>query len=132
VTYSTHPDHLTPQARRVLHAIWRLSDEAGRPPTLRELGAAVGLRSVSTVHSHVVTLSRLGYVRSYPDTARGCYLTASGMVALGQEDSLREAVARLQDAARLFRALDAERIDHPYAWAVEALRDIAESLEVPA
>ena len=45
---------------------------------------------------------------------------------------MEDAVAHLLEASRSIAALDAERIDHPYAWAVEALRDIAEQLEVPA
>jgi len=46
--------------------------------------------------------------------------------------ALRDAVAHLQEASRSFAALDAESSDHHYAWAVAALRDIAEQLEVPA
>ena len=42
---------------------------AGYPPSVREIGEAVGLTSPSTVHSHLNTLTRLGYLRRDPDQA---------------------------------------------------------------
>lgn len=35
----------------------------GYPPSVREIGSAVGLRSPSTVHTHLKTLKELGYIR---------------------------------------------------------------------
>ena len=43
----------------------------GYPPSVREIGEAVGLTSPSTVHSHLNTLQRLGYLRRDPDKAAG-------------------------------------------------------------
>lgn len=34
----------------------------GVPPTVREICAATGLKSTSTVHAHLKTLERLGYI----------------------------------------------------------------------
>ncbi|MSX92815.1 MAG: transcriptional repressor LexA, partial [Actinobacteria bacterium] len=40
------------------------------PPSVREIGEAVGLTSPSTVHSHLATLQRLGYLKRDPTKPR--------------------------------------------------------------
>ena len=129
---SLGPKRLTPALRRILEAVWRLSEEHGRPPSIVDIRDHVGLSSTATVHHHLCTLSRLGLVHDPPGAIRGRYVTPAGRAALGLEVALRDAVAHLQEASRSFAALDAESSDHHYAWAVAALRDIAEQLEVPA
>jgi repressor LexA len=42
----------------------------GYPPSVREIGEAVGLTSTSTVHAHLGTLQRLGYLRRDPSKPR--------------------------------------------------------------
>ncbi len=54
---------LTERQSDVLTFIERTVGERGYPPSVREIGAAVGLTSPSTVHSHLETLQRLGYLR---------------------------------------------------------------------
>jgi repressor LexA len=44
--------------------------ERGYPPSVREIGEAVGLTSPSTVHNHLNTLERLGYLRRDPTKPR--------------------------------------------------------------
>ncbi|MFN3254840.1 MAG: transcriptional repressor LexA [Ilumatobacter sp.] len=44
--------------------------DRGFPPSVREIGEAVGLTSPSTVHSHLNTLQRLGYLRRDPTKPR--------------------------------------------------------------
>ncbi len=44
--------------------------ERGYPPSVREIGEAVGLTSPSTVHSHLATLERLGCLRRDPTKPR--------------------------------------------------------------
>lgn len=44
--------------------------DRGFPPSVREIGDAVGLTSPSTVHSHLATLQRLGYLRRDPTKPR--------------------------------------------------------------
>jgi DNA-binding MarR family transcriptional regulator len=54
---------LSPGARDVLIEVWR-RDDAGEPfPTVRELCAALGVRSTSTVHAHLSRLERDGLVQ---------------------------------------------------------------------
>lgn len=42
----------------------------GYPPTVREIGEKVGLKSTSSVHSHLSTLERNGYIRRDPTKPR--------------------------------------------------------------
>jgi repressor LexA len=50
-------------------------DRHGYPPTVREIGAAVGLASPSTVHAHLANLERAGYLRRDPTKPRALELT---------------------------------------------------------
>lgn len=53
---------LTERQREILEYIDEQQRAHGYPPSVREIGAAVGLTSPSTVHSHLATLQRLGYL----------------------------------------------------------------------
>lgn len=50
---------------RVLDAIIVLQERTGFMPTVRELGAHLGMSSPSTVHRHLVALERAGYIESH-------------------------------------------------------------------
>lgn len=54
-------DHLTKSQQKVYDFL-RKEAPRGVPPTVREICAATGLRSTSTVHAHLKTLERLGYI----------------------------------------------------------------------
>lgn len=54
---------ITTRQREILNYIEVAMRDRGYPPSVREIGEAVGLTSPSTVHSHLSTLSRLGYLR---------------------------------------------------------------------
>src|SRR6058998_572913 len=47
----------------------------GYPPTVREIGEAVGLASPSTVHAHLANLERAGLLRRDPTKPRALELT---------------------------------------------------------
>lgn len=65
------PDHvLTDRQRQILDCIDAAMRERGYPPSVREIGESVGLGSPSTVHSHLSTLQRLGYLRRDPSKPR--------------------------------------------------------------
>jgi repressor LexA len=49
-------------------------DRHGYPPTVREIGAAVGLASPSTVHAHLANLERAGLLRRDPTKPRALEL----------------------------------------------------------
>jgi repressor LexA len=61
---------LTPRQREILEFIEAQSRERGYPPSVREIGEAVGLTSPSTVHSHLNSLSRMGFLRRDPSKPR--------------------------------------------------------------
>jgi repressor LexA len=61
---------LTGKRREILDFISAQIRERGYPPTVREVGEAVGLTSSSTVHAHLKTLQRQGYLRRDPTKPR--------------------------------------------------------------
>ena len=61
---------LTARQQQILETIDRSMRERGYPPSVREIGSAVGLTSPSTVHTHLATLQRLGYLRRDPTKPR--------------------------------------------------------------
>ena len=64
-------DHvLTARQRQILDCIDTAMRDRGYPPSVREIGESVGLGSPSTVHSHLSTLQRLGYLRRDPSKPR--------------------------------------------------------------
>jgi repressor LexA len=63
-------DRLTPRQRRVLETIRDSVERRGYPPTMREIGEAVGLASPSSVKHQLTTLERKGYLRRDPNRPR--------------------------------------------------------------
>jgi repressor LexA len=63
-------DDLTARQRRILDFIRSATRERGYPPTVREIGEAVGLTSSSSVHSQLENLERKGYLRKDPTKPR--------------------------------------------------------------
>jgi repressor LexA len=63
-------DDLTARQRRILEYIRTATRERGYPPTVREIGEAVGLTSSSSVHSQLENLERRGYLRKDPTKPR--------------------------------------------------------------
>jgi repressor LexA len=61
---------LTDRQRQILEIIDQSMRDRGYPPSVREIGQAVGLTSPSTVHSHLNTLSKLGFLRRDPTKPR--------------------------------------------------------------
>ena len=53
-------------------------DRRGYPPTVREIGSAVGLASPSTVHAHLANLERAGLLRRDPTKPRALELLGAG------------------------------------------------------
>jgi len=62
--------NLTERQRGILNFIESETRDRGYPPSVREIGEAVGLTSTSTVHAHLATLQRLGYLRRDPTKPR--------------------------------------------------------------
>jgi repressor LexA len=67
---TVNDEALTDRQREILDFIVKQQAERGYPPSVREIGEAVGLTSPSTVHSHLATLQRRGYLRRDPTKPR--------------------------------------------------------------
>ncbi len=61
---------LTPRQRRVLEVIRAAVESRGYPPSMREIGEAVGLTSSSSVSHQLATLERKGFLRRDPHRPR--------------------------------------------------------------
>ena len=61
---------LTPRQREILNVISQSMQDRGYPPSVREIGEAVGLNSPSTVHNHLNTLQKMGFLRRDPTKPR--------------------------------------------------------------
>jgi len=61
---------LTKRQQEIFEFIKRYSAEHGYPPTVRDIGQAIGLTSSSTVHAHLANLERLGVLRRDPTKPR--------------------------------------------------------------
>jgi repressor LexA len=61
---------LTPRQRRVLDVIRDSVENRGYPPSMREIGEAVGLTSTSSVAHQLTALERKGYLRRDPNRPR--------------------------------------------------------------
>ncbi len=65
---------LTKRQKEIFDFIRRYADKTGYPPTVREIGKAVGLHSSSTVHAHLANLEKIGLLRRDPAKPRAIEL----------------------------------------------------------
>ncbi|HEV3129969.1 MAG TPA: transcriptional repressor LexA [Solirubrobacteraceae bacterium] len=73
---------LTKRQQEIFDFIKRYSAKYGYPPTVRDIGKAVGLASSSTVHAHLANLEKIGLLRRDPSKPRAIELldrAAAGM-----------------------------------------------------
>lgn len=62
--------NLTKRQQEIFDFIKRYGGEHGYPPTVRDIGKAIGLTSSSTVHAHLANLEKLGMLRRDPTKPR--------------------------------------------------------------
>jgi repressor LexA len=65
---------LTTRQQEIWQFLAAYVDERGYPPTVREIGDAVGLASPSTVHAHLANLERAGLLKRDPTKPRAIEL----------------------------------------------------------
>src|SRR5204863_8616896 len=65
---------LTKRQKEIFDYIRRYASKYGYPPTVREIGKAVGLHSASTVHAHLANLEKIGLLRRDPSKPRAIEL----------------------------------------------------------
>ena len=66
---------LSKRQQNILQFTRGYMDEHGRPPTIREIGKAVGINSTSVVNYNLGKLEEKGYLDRDPDVSRGLRLT---------------------------------------------------------
>jgi len=70
---------LTRRQQEIFDFIRRYSAKYGYPPTVRDIGKAVGLASSSTVHAHLANLEKIGLLRRDPSKPRAIELLERGV-----------------------------------------------------
>ncbi len=84
---------LTKRQQEIFDFIKRYSQDFGYPPTVRDIGKAVGLASSSTVHAHLANLEKLGLLRRDPTKPRAIELLDRVGREMGQAvDNVRQLV----------------------------------------
>jgi len=81
---------LTKRQQEIFDYIKRYSNDVGYPPTVRDIGKAVGLASSSTVHAHLANLEKLGLLRRDPTKPRAIELL--DRVGQAVSDNVRQLV----------------------------------------
>jgi repressor LexA len=66
--------NLTKRQQEIFDFIKRYSAKHGYPPTVRDIGKAIGLTSSSTVHAHLANLEKVGLLRRDPSKPRAIEL----------------------------------------------------------
>src|SRR5919106_132309 len=99
---------LTKRQKEIFDYIRKYASKHGYPPTVREIGKAVGLHSSSTVHAHLSNLEKSGLLRRDPTKPRAIELLVDkakrvvqpGVPLLGDEATVKR-FYREKDRIRL-------------------------------
>jgi repressor LexA len=84
---------LTKRQQEIFDFIKSYSAKFGYPPTVRDIGKAVGLASSSTVHAHLANLEKLGLLRRDPSKPRAIeLLDRAGSAVQDAVDNVRQLV----------------------------------------
>jgi len=108
------PDPLTQRQRAILEMVHGDVDEHGYPPSVREIGDAVGLRSPSSVHGQLEALERKGYLRRDPTKPRALELGRDPITDLDLPRSPARHVPLVGEIAAGGPILAEERVEAVY------------------
>ena len=73
------PNELSKREKDILKCIERQIELVGYPPSVREIGKIVGLRSTATVHGYLAGLERKGYIKKESQKGRTLRLLKGGV-----------------------------------------------------
>src|SRR5262249_39490854 len=76
-------EELTGRQREILHFIVRQTEERGFPPTIREIGEEMDIRSTNGVNDHLKALERKGYLLRGEQQSRALVPTKRARLVLG-------------------------------------------------
>jgi repressor LexA len=80
-------ENLTARQHEIMEYILQEVQKKGYPPSVREIGEAVGLSSSSTVHAHLEKLEELGYLRRDPTKPRAIEVLDNGGITTGSDQT---------------------------------------------
>jgi repressor LexA len=126
---------LTKRQKEIFEYIRKYAAKTGYPPTVREIGKAVGLHSSSTVHAHLANLEKLGLLRRDPTkpraiellvdkarrAVRGPGLPLVGRVAAGQPILAEE---HIEEYVEVPSVLGGESGDYVLRVAGDSMKDV--------
>jgi len=102
---------LTGKRREILDFIAREVRERGYPPSVREIGSAVGLASTSTVQAHLNTLQKQGYLRRDPTKPRALEVRYDATSGAAIESGRARLVPLVGDIAAGTNVLASESVE---------------------
>jgi repressor LexA len=105
---------LTRRQQRILEVIREAVETRGYPPSVREIGEAVGLKSPSSVHSQLSTLERRGYLRRDPSRPRALEVHFDPDTELSIPASATKLVPLVGEIAAGVPILAEERVEQVY------------------
>jgi repressor LexA len=105
------PQKLTERQRQVLDFVDAEVRQRGYPPSVREIGEAVGLSSPSTVHAHLAALQDKGYLRRDPTKPRAIEVSREPITGAAVERSPVRNVPVVGDVAAGTGVLAAEHVE---------------------
>ncbi|MCL2383770.1 MAG: transcriptional repressor LexA [Oscillospiraceae bacterium] len=82
-------DNLNKRERAILRFIEKQINDKGYPPSVREIGKAVGLSSTATVHGYIAKLTEKGFIKKEDQKGRTLKLIKGGL----HEDNKQETKA---------------------------------------
>ena len=109
----THPT-LTARQQRILEVIRDAVETRGYPPSVREIGDAVGLRSPSSVHGQLATLERGGFLRRDPSRPRAIEVRFDPDTELSMPVTATKSVPLVGEIAAGAPILAEERVEDVY------------------
>lgn len=83
-------EKITKRQQQAFDFICAFTAEHGYPPSVREIGSAIGLSSPSTVHSHLHKLEEAGYIKRDPNKPRTIEICEDAKTRAKQSPKLAE------------------------------------------
>jgi repressor LexA len=114
---------LTPRQRAILEMIHQHVEAHGYPPSVREIGDAVGLRSPSSVHAQLESLEAKGYLRRDPTKPRALEMGRDPETSLEMRPGSSRNVPLVGEIAAGGPILAEERVESVYALPKELVGD---------
>jgi repressor LexA len=113
MTSAPQPSHtqLTDRQRGILDFIESNMRDRGYPPSVREIGEAVGLSSSATVHNHLATLQKLGYLHRDPTKPRAIEVRYEASSGVAMERRPTKHVPLVGDVAAGVNVLAQENVE---------------------